>query len=521
MKLKLLLTIFIFNVSLLYAQEGRQKSGHTPLRKLQLAEFAISNLYVEKVDEEKLVEDAIKGMLEKLDPHSAYSTAEEVKRMNEPLQGNFEGIGVQFNIVEDTLFIIQPVTGGPSEKCGILAGDRIVTVNDTTIAGVKMSREEIMKRLRGPKGTHVKLGISRKGFTELLYFDVIRDKIPLHTLDAAYLIRKKIGYIRISSFGATTSDELKEALTRLKKQGMKDLILDLSGNGGGYLNAAVEVANQFLNPGELIVYTEGLRSTRQEFKAEGDGLLRKGSVVVLIDEYSASASEIVAGALQDWDRGWVVGRRSFGKGLVQRPIMLTDGSMIRLTVSRYYTPSGRCIQKPYNNKKEYERDIVSRFKKGELIHADSIHFPDSLKYRTLRKKRVVYGGGGIMPDYFIPLDTTRYGKYHRELAAKGIIIQTSLRYIDDNRDELKRLYPSFDTFNTQFEVPQQLFDSLVKQGEAVGIKYDEASYNESLPMLRHQLKALIARDLWDMNEYFRIINETDPAIQKAVELLLN
>lgn len=505
----------------LNAQEKGKASSHTPMRKLQLAEFAISSLYVEKVDEEKLVEDAIKGMLEKLDPHSAYSTAEEVKRMNEPLQGNFEGIGVQFNIVEDTLFIIQPISGGPSEKVGILAGDRIVTVNDTVIAGVKMSREEIMKRLRGPKGTLVRLGIARKGFSELLNFDVIRDKIPLHTVDASYLIRKKIGYVRISSFGATTAEELKTALTELKKQGMEDLILDLSGNGGGYLNAAVDVANQFLNPGELIVYTEGLRSQRQDFNAEGKGLMRNGKVVVLIDEYSASASEIVAGALQDWDRGWVVGRRSFGKGLVQRPIMLTDGSMIRLTVSRYYTPAGRCIQKPYDNKKEYEKDIVSRFNRGELIHADSIHFPDSLKYRTRKEGRIVYGGGGIMPDYFVPLDTTRFGKYHRELAAKGVIIQTSLKYIDENRDELKRLYPDFERFNSHFEIPQMLLERLKEQGEKSGVKFNGATDEEAVPMLKTQLKALIARDLWEMNEYFRIINETDPIVQRAVNLLLD
>lgn len=500
-------------------EQSQKQLAQSPLRKLQLAEFAIANLYVDKVDEEKLVEDAIKGMLEKLDPHSAYSNAEEVKKMNEPLQGNFEGIGVQFNMVEDTLFIIQPVSGGPSEKVGILAGDRIVTVNDTTIAGVKMSREEIMRRLRGPKGTKVKLGIARNGFSELISFDVARDKIPLHTIDASYLIRKGIGYVRISSFGATTSQEFTDAIAQLKKQGMKHLILDLQGNGGGYLNAAVEIANEFLETDELIVYTEGMRQPRREFKAKGDGKLRSGNVVVLIDEYSASASEIVSGAIQDWDRGQVVGRRSFGKGLVQRPIDLPDGSMIRLTTARYYTPAGRCIQKPYDDKKKYKEDLNERFKKGEFIHADSIHFPDSLKYTTRKEGRIVYGGGGIMPDYFIPLDTTRYNKYHRELAAKGSIINTSLRYIDNHRAELNAEYKNFEAFNKRFEVGSDLLQQLVEQGKKDGVKYDEALYTEALPQLKMQMKALIARDLWEQNEYFRIMNEEDESVIKAIELL--
>lgn len=499
--------------------QAQNDKNHSPMRKLQLAEFAIANLYVDKVDEEKLVEDAIRGMLEKLDPHSAYSDAEEVKRMNEPLQGNFEGIGVQFNMVEDTLFIIQPVSGGPSEKVGILAGDRIVTVNDTTIAGVKMGRDEIMKRLRGPKGTHVKLGINRHGFKDLLFFDVTREKIPLYTVDAAYLIRKGIGYVRISSFGATTAQEFTDATLKLKKQGMKSLILDLQGNGGGYLNAAVDIANQFLETDELIVYTEGLRSPRREFKAEGTGKLRKEKLVVLIDEFSASASEIVSGAVQDWDRGMVVGRRSFGKGLVQRPLDLPDGSMIRLTTARYYTPAGRCIQKPYDDKKKYKEDLVQRFNKGEFIHADSIHFPDSLKYTTRKEGRIVYGGGGIMPDYFIPLDTARYNKYHRDLAAKGCIINASLRYIDNHRAELESSYKKFEEFDKRFEVSSDLLQQLVEQGNKAGVKFDETLYTEALPMLKLQMKALIARDLWEQGEYYRVMNEANESVMKAVELL--
>ena len=345
------------------------------IRKLVMAHSAVANLYVDEVDEAKMVETSIKAMLKELDPHSTYLTAKEVEKMNEPLQGNFEGIGVQFNMADDTLFVVQTVSKGPSEKVGILPGDRIVTVNDTTIAGVKMSREEIMKRLRGPKGSIVMLGVVRRGYDEQLVFRVTRDKIPVHTLDAAYMIAPKVGYIKICSFGATTHEEFISALTKLKAEKMQHLILDLQGNGGGYLKAAVEMASDFLQEGQQVVYTEGAKSPRQEFKAEGRGQFREGRLVVLIDEYSASAAEIVTGAVQDWDRGIVVGRRSFGKGIVQRPIPMPDGSMIRLTIARYHTPSGRCIQKPYGEDIDYRKDLVDRLNKGELMHADSIHFP--------------------------------------------------------------------------------------------------------------------------------------------------
>lgn len=391
---------------------AQQKSDNfkSAARKLQMAQFAISNLYVDKVDDNKLVEAAIKKMLEELDPHSTYSDAEEVKKFNEPLKGNFEGIGVQFNMQEDTLLIIQPVSGGPSEKMGILAGDKIIKVNDTIIAGVKMSTEEIMRRLRGPKGSKVNLKIKRNGVDELLPFVITRDKIPVYSIDASYIVKNGIGYIKINRFGATTFDEFKRALSDLKKRGMKDLILDLQGNGGGYLNTAIDIANEVLGNNELIVYTEGLRNPRSEFTAKGNGSFQNGKLVVLIDEFSASASEIVTGAIQDWDRGLVVGRRSFGKGLVQRPIDLPDGSMIRLTIARYYTPAGRCIQKPYSSLENYNKDLINRYNRGEMMSADSIHFPDSLKYTTHKLKRTVYGGGGIMPDYFIPIDTTKYTK---------------------------------------------------------------------------------------------------------------
>lgn len=495
---------------------------NSPMRKIVLAEMAITNLYVDSVDEKKLAEDGIRGMIEQLDPHSSYSTAKETKEMNEPLQGSFEGIGVQFNMVKDTLLVIQPVVNGPSERVGILAGDRIVSVNDTAIAGVKMSKEDIMKRLRGAKGSKVRLGVVRRGIAGILKFTVVRDKIPVKTLDAAYMIRPHVGYIRIGSFGVTTYNEFMKAVETLKASGMKDLILDLQENGGGYLMAAVQIANEFLHNSDLIVYTQGRKVPRQDYCADGSGRLLDGKVFVLINEYTASAAEIVTGAIQDQDRGTVVGRRSFGKGLVQRPIDLPDGSMIRLTIAHYFTPSGRCIQKPYKKGDaiDYAMDIEKRFEHGELYSADSIHFADSLKYYTLRKHRVVYGGGGIMPDVFVPLDTTQYTKFLRQMAARSYIINANLKYIDVNRKQLKKQFATFNDFNARFEVPQSLIDDVVQAAEKDKIKpKDQQELQATLPQLRRQLKALIARDLWDMSEYFQVINETNPILVKAVGLL--
>ena len=495
---------------------------NSPMRKIVLAEMDITNLYVDSVDEKKLAEDGIRGMIEQLDPHSSYSTAKETKEMNEPLQGSFEGIGVQFNMVKDTLLVIQPVVNGPSERVGILAGDRIVSVNDTAIAGVKMSKEDIMKRLRGAKGSKVRLGVVRRGIAGILKFTVVRDKIPVKTLDAAYMIRPHVGYIRIGSFGVTTYNEFMKAVETLKASGMKDLILDLQENGGGYLMAAVQIANEFLHNSDLIVYTQGRKVPRQDYCADGSGRLLDGKVFVLINEYTASAAEIVTGAIQDQDRGTVVGRRSFGKGLVQRPIDLPDGSMIRLTIAHYFTPSGRCIQKPYKkgNAIDYAMDIEKRFEHGELYSADSIHFADSLKYYTLRKHRVVYGGGGIMPDVFVPLDTTQYTKFLRQMAARSYIINANLKYIDVNRKQLKKQFATFNDFNARFEVPQSLIDDVVQAAEKDKIKpKDQQELQATLPQLRRQLKALIARDLWDMSEYFQVINETNPIVVKAVGLL--
>ena len=512
----LLLTLSTILISNSLSAQSNQAA-----RKLQLAEFAISRLYVDEVNEEELVEKAITSMLEELDPHSTYTNAEEARKMNEPLEGEFEGIGIQFQMMEDTLLVVQPVSGGPSEKVGILAGDRITAVEDTLIAGVKMSTEEIMSRLRGPKGSVVKLTIIRRDIDEPLTFEVKRDKIPIYSLDASYMITPTIGYIRLNKFGANTIEEFQAALSKLQGQGMKDLILDLQGNGGGYLNAAIDLANEFLPQKSLIVYTEGKASKRSEFVAKGNGNFLKGKLVVLVDEYSASASEIVSGAIQDWDRGTIVGRRTFGKGLVQRPIDLPDGSMIRLTIARYYTPSGRCIQKPYvkGEEEDYDNELVKRLEHGELMHADSIHLPDSLMFKTKRLGRTVYGGGGIMPDYFVPIDTTLYSDYHRDLVAKGVVIKTTLNYIEKNRKALTKSYRKFDDFNRKFEVSNELLDELRKEGEKSGVAFNETEYNTSLPRIKTQLKALIARDIWEMSEYYQVMNQTDNVVQQALKII--
>ena len=520
-KIPFVLLFYLFTILPVSAQISLDFSKNSPIRKLQIAEMAINNLYVDSVDEKKLVEDAIRGMLKELDPHSSYSTPEEVKALSEPLQGNFEGIGVQFNMVDDTLLVIQPVSKGPSEKVGIMAGDRIVTVNDTAIAGVKMSKEEIMRRLRGPKGTKVDLGIVRRGVAETLKFTVKRDKIPVKSVDAVYMIRPGVGYIRIGNFGATTYDEFMQGLKQLKGEGMRDLILDLQDNGGGYLDAAVRIADEFLEKNDLIVYVEGRQAPRTDYKARGDGSMRQGRVFVLVNEFTASAAEIVSGAIQDQDRGTIIGRRTFGKGLVQRPLPLPDGSMIRLTIAHYYTPAGRCIQKPYTkgDLEDYALDFDKRLKHGELTNRDSIHFADSLKYYTLRRHRTVYGGGAIMPDEFVPLDTLQYTKLHRQLVLKGVVINASLRYIDGHRGELKQHYPGFEEFSSGFEVPQELVDNVLDEGAKLDVKpKDDEELQRTLPYLKTQLKALVARDIFDMNEYFQIINETNHIVEKAVEL---
>ena len=492
------------------------------LRKLQIAQLAITQLYVDSVDQNKLVEDAINGILEKLDPHSAYSNAEDTKKLNEPLEGNFEGVGISYNILEDTVIVVSTISKGPCEKVGILAGDRIVSVDDSIIAGKGITRDTVLKILRGPKDTKVNLGVLRPGNKDLIYFNVKRDKIPVNTLGAAYMIAPRIGYIQLDRFGATSGDEVKEAIKTLKKEGMEALIFDLENNGGGYLGAASEIASQFLKKGDLVVYTEGRAAPKQVFRAEGGGLFTEGPLVILVNESSASAAEIVSGAIQDNDRGTIIGRRTFGKGLVQRPIDLPDGSMIRLTVSHYYTPSGRCIQKPYEKgkKEEYSQDLNNRYNHGELTCIDSIHLDSTKVYRTLRRERIVYGGGGVMPDVFVPLDTTHYTKFYQALRRLNLFNSVTLRYIDHERKTLKKTYKRFDDFLTDYEVPQTLIDEVIAEAEKKDARpKDDDELQETLPDIRFILKALIAYDIWDRNEYFRIINTRSDSVKKALEFL--
>ena len=505
---------------------------YSDLQKLQMTVVAIDRYYVDTVNADKLIDNAINGMLEKLDPHSKYIPKSEVQKMNEPLDGKFEGIGVVFQMMEDTLLVIQTISGGPSEKVGIFAGDRIVYVNDTTIAGVNMQNTDIMKKLRGPKGTSVNVKILRRGVKELIEFKIIRDVIPIYSIDAAYMVDDKIGYIKVNKFSETTLQEFNEAMDKLKAKGMKSLILDLQDNGGGYLKTAVQLASTILPSNKLVVYSEGVSQPRETFTTTGKPSFEKGEVVVLVNESSASASEILSGSIQDWDRGLIVGRRTFGKGLVQKPIPLPDGAQIRLTVAQYFIPSGRCVQRPYkDNLKDYDKDFIERYNRGELMHEDSISFPDSLKYFTLEKKRPVYGGGGIMPDLFVPLDTTKYTKYHRNLAAKNVLNNFVLNYLDINRSSLEKKYnvkgnekkkeAGFTEFNRTFAISDNDLKEITDAGEKEKVEFDEEQFKQSKALIKKQVKAMIARDLWNTNEYYQIMNDENPIYLKGVEALKN
>lgn len=503
------------------AQYSRSNSASRQQQKLLMVENIVNNLYVDNVDEEKVVENAVRGILENLDPHSSYSTKEETTSSQETMQGSFSGIGIQFNMQKDTLYVVQTIAGGPSEKVGILPGDRFIAVDDSIIAGRKLKNTDIMKRLRGPKGTKVNIKVKRGSNAELLEFRITRDDIPLNSIDAVYMADGKTGYIRLSRFAATSYKEFKDAITKLKKQGMQQLILDLTDNGGGYMQIAAQIANEMLNRGNLIVYTQGRKSPRQNLNADGSGTFRTQKVVVMINQFSASASEILSGAVQDWDRGVVVGRRSFGKGLVQREFLLPDSSSFRLTIARYYTPSGRNIQKPYvkGDREDYDKDIIDRYNHGELQSADSIHFADSLKHTTLRLHRTVYGGGGIMPDVFVPLDTTQYTDYHRRLVAKGIIPQFALQYVDKNRADLKAQYPDAQKFIKEFTVTDEMLNNLVDAGKAEKVDFDKQQFNQSKEMLRTFVKAAIANDLFSTGAYFQIVNEQNDIYKEALSII--
>lgn len=519
-----LLIIAILAVFTLNTQAQYREQTFKMTRVLDL----IENLYVDTTNQAKLVETGIIAMLKELDPHSVYISKDEVNAMNEPLEGNFEGIGIQFSILEDTLMVVAVIPGGPSERVGLIAGDRIIYVDTTKIAGVGLTNQMVQKKLRGKKGTVVNVKVQRHNESELIDFRITRDKIPIYSVDAAYMVDAKegIGYIKINKFAATTTEEFNTAISKLRKQGMKDLIVDLTDNGGGYLSAGFDLASQFLENGQMVVFTKGTKMPKQNYTAYGHSKDEYGKVVVMVNESSASASEIVSGALQDWDRAVIVGRRTFGKGLVQNQFSLNDGSMMRLTVARYYTPTGRCIQRPYNNGvDEYEKDFIERYNNGELNNADSIHLPTSEKFNTLKNKRLVYGGGGIMPDIFVPIDTSYYTKYYSAMVRKGIFNKFVLNYIDNNRAELEKKYKStkteadFKLFNEKFVVTDDFLKELADFATKEKLEFKEDEFNRSKEHMRTNLKASIARDLFDSGEFYQIINGSDPIFIEAVNVI--
>ena len=491
----------------------------TPDRKLITAQTIIDRYYVEDVDNDTIVSEAIVAMLKTLDPHSSYTSASETKEFTEPLDGKFSGIGIQFNMLEDTVYVIQTIPGGPSQKVGIMAGDRIIAANDTVIAGKKLVNTKVMKVLRGPKGSEVMLKVKRGD--DLIDFLVTRDDIPLYSIDETFMADPTTGYVRITRFAEDTPNEFRNALRKLKDQGMQNLILDLSGNGGGYLGAAFEIASEFLPKGTPVVSTAGRRSPKQEYRTDEAGSFVDGRLVVITDQTSASASEILSGAIQDNDRGVIVGRRTFGKGLVQRPFPFPDGSMIRLTVSRYYTPSGRCIQKHYDkgHGEEYQMELLNRYAGGELWSADSIHRDPAELYHTLRNHRPVYGGGGIIPDVFVPVDTSNYSNYYRDLVAKNVLNRTVIRYVEANRATLMSDYPDDNAFQASFEVPDALVDRLISAGNDAGILYNEEQWERSKTLVKAIIKGLIARDLYTDGSYYRPLSRLSKDFGKALEVI--
>ena len=497
------------------------KPEFPPIQKLNYAEQIIEKFYVDTVNSNDIVEAGIVAMLKKLDPHSTYTNPEETRELTEPLQGNFSGIGIQFNMLNDTLYVVQTVPGGPSEKVGLLAGDRILSANDTIISGVKKKNTDIQKILRGPKGSVVNVNVLRKGAKGPIEFRIVRDDIPIASVDASFMAAPGVGYVRVSRFGESTFDEVRKALAELAAKGMRDVIVDLEDNGGGYLKAAYDLAGLFLDAGDTVVFTKGVRVEPFYYRTVADGPMNRGRVVVMVNQLSASASEILAGAMQDNDRGVVVGRRTFGKGLVQRPFPFPDGSMIRLTTQRYYTPSGRSIQKPYvaGEEDSYEHELIDRLQHGEYTNADSVHFADSLRYETLRLRRPVYGGGGIMPDRFVAVDTTKYSDYYRDIVAKGLLNQYCVNYIDENRKALRKKYRTEDSFVEQFTVTPEMLDGLRALGEKEGVKFNQEQYDRSLPVIQTIMKALIGRDLFTQSTYFRIANVLNPVYGEAVRIV--
>lgn len=509
-----------FFLLILYQLQGWGQMLNENTFKIGRTLTLIDAFYVDTVNMNAITEKAIVEMLRSLDPHSSYISAKEVKEMNEPLLGNFEGIGIQFNILHDTIVVVEPIKNGPSEKVGIKAGDRIVKINDENVAGIKITTTGVRTRLMGPKGTKVDVVVYRKGEKDLNNFTITRDKIPINSLDAAYMLNSETAYFRFNKFAATTEREFLESLSALPARSIKNVIIDLRGNPGGYMMAAVALANHFLEGEKLVVYMQGRKTPREDFKSNGRGILTKTNLVVLTDEGSASASEIFAGAIQDWDRGIIMGRRSFGKGLVQNGFYLNDGSQIRLTIARYYTPAGRSIQSPYNQGyAKYFENYMKRFSNGEAYSADSIKLPDSLRFSTLVNRRPVFGGGGIMPDVFVSADTSFYTDYFGRIRSKGLFNSFSLEYSDKYRDKILRDYKNFEDFRNRFEFSKDDIAWFLKICEDEGVKYNEAQYKISGNEINKILKALIASSLWQTTEYFRIYNEGDKVIEKALMML--
>ena len=512
--------IILLSVSALcFAQNNGAKPAETT-QKLATTMYLIENFYVDSVDMPKLTEEAIIAMLKSLDPHSAYIAPKDVRKANEELEGSFEGIGVTYQILRDTILVVSAVPGGPSEKVGIMAGDRIVTIDGEEAVGKKVNTEYATSHLRGKKGTKVVLGIKRGDEPELIEFEVIRDKIPLKSINTYFMLDKKIGYIKLDRFARESVDEFENALADLKKQGMQSLIFDLRGNGGGYLQTAFELGNEFLGKDKTVVFTEGLKSPKQIYSTYNNGNFRDGRLIVLIDEGSASASEIVSGAIQDWDRGVLIGRRSFGKGLVQRPFNLPDGAQMRLTTARYYTPTGRCIQRSYEEgSEEYFKEMTKRLEHGEYYHADSIQFPDSLKYYTLNSGRTVYGGGGIMPDIFMPADTAYTTKLFTDLVRKSVFNSYCIDYVLANRDKINKDYPKFEKFNKNFEIDDAMIAEFRKTAEDKGIVWNDEQFERSESWIKLRIKGMIAQDVWNIDKFYQVVATDDRVIQKAVEII--
>jgi len=482
----------------------------------------VEAFYVDSTDQEKLTEKAIIEVLKNLDPHSIYIPAKELEEINQRLEGSFEGIGIEFNVLHDSILVISPMPGGPSEKVGLWPGDRIVTIDGEMVAGIGISTNGVRERLLGDKGTVVRVGIFRRGVKGIREYEIIRDELPVNSLLASYMASDNVGYIKLSNFSLTTEEEFNDAVSVLLEKNMEHLILDLRGNTGGYLEAAIRVCDNLFKQKRLIVYLEGLKTPRQDFYTREGGNLNESKIIVLVDEGSASASEIVAGAVQDWDRGLVLGRRTFGKGLVQNAFKLGDGSAVRLTIARYYTPTGRLIQRPYEEGVDkYMTDFYSRFTNGELVSADSINFPDSLKYKTIINNRLVYGGGGIMPDIFVPIDTSEYSDYYRDLINKNVITQFSLDFADVNRKMIINKYRSFKDYFDKFSLRDSDMESLISLGNEMGVEHVRDEYLLSENQIRTIIKGLIARDIWDMSEYYQVVNYDDPVIDKALEMMDN